>query len=134
MSGLRCQAKRGIMTIRPCGEPASLTCSKCQLMICDNHLGNPNSIVCLDCEARKSSSDAPAHPAISDYGSSSWTYGMRNWVLMSAALPNAPGQPDASAQPEAPAFGESDLRSFDHRRDDEAFEPPSSAGGSFLDS
>ena len=122
MSGLRCQIQRGVMTLRPCGEPATNHCTTCQRLTCPEHFSTTGVLVCLECAARKSGANPPPPSAITDYDSPGWSYGLRNWILLS------------SADPGRRTYRESDLRSFDHRRDDDAIEPQSSAGGSFLDS
>ena len=121
MSGLRCQAKRGVMTLRRCDEPASNVCSKCQRPTCPAHLAKSADLVCLDCAARASPATSREQPAMADYDSPGWAFGMRNWLLFSGS-----GAPDQM-------FDRADERSFEHRREDDLSDEPAKGGG-FLDS
>lgn len=119
MSGLRCQAKRGVMTLRTCGEPATVTCSKCQRLTCPQHCSPAAVMVCLQCAAEATKPSATVAPL--DYDQPGWSYGMRNWIIVSGGAHDSVG------------YDATDLRSFEQRRDDD-FTEESTAGGSFTDS
>lgn len=121
MSGLRCQAKRGVMTLRRCDEPAENVCSKCQRPTCAAHFSTQAIQTCLDCAARESPAANRARPEMTDYDRPGWSQGMRNWLIFSSAA-------DA-----ADHFDRADEHSFEHPRDDNPADEPE-AGRSFLDS
>lgn len=121
MSGLRCQAKRGVMTLRRCDEPAENVCGKCQRPTCAAHFSPQAVQTCFDCAARAAPAAATPAPAMDDYDSPGWSYAMRNWLLFSIATDNAHH------------FDRADERSFEHPRDDAPADEPG-AGRSMLDS
>ena len=121
MSGLRCQAKRGVMTLRRCDEPAANVCAKCQRPTCQAHFSTQAVLTCLDCAARESPATSRARPDLTEYDSPGWSYGMRNWLIFSGAADDER------------MFDRSDESSFAHRREDDPVDQPE-AGGSVLDS
>jgi hypothetical protein len=121
MSGLRCQAKRGVLTLRRCDEPVDNVCSKCQRPTCAAHFSPQAVLTCFDCAARQSPAPERVRPEMTDYDSPGWSYGMRNWLIYS------------SARDAAVSFDRNDERSFEHARDDNPASEPET-GRSLLDS
>lgn len=121
MSGLRCQAKRGVMVLRPCSEPGVAACARCQRVTCQRHLSPAAPTLCLDCAAQDAKPATGAAPPLGQYDQDDWGRGMRTWAMFSAL--------EASSAP----FDASDRRSFEHRRDEDLVEKPDGPG-SILDS
>ena len=121
MSSLRCQAKRGIMTLRLCDEPALVTCTQCQRPTCLDHLTDPASTVCRECHARSPARSVQGAPDPFRYDDPSWPIHYTLWLGSSGD------------RRDLPSFDPQDARSFQNRRDDDPVEKPA-AGGGFLDS
>ena len=52
-----CMARRGFLTLRDCGQPATQSCTTCQRAMCTEHLSSASGYQqCLDCFAKSEQS------------------------------------------------------------------------------
>jgi hypothetical protein len=74
-----CKAKNGFFSLRDCGEPANNACTDCKRAMCSKHLSPASGFSrCLDCEARKPSTDQAAQAAEDlAYDDPAWPYRYR---------------------------------------------------------
>jgi hypothetical protein len=135
-----CAVKRGILTLRECGEKAGDTCGVCRRHICQAHATvRGGQMLCLECDARQQQEELAAvgtrgKPAAQeaapevDTSDRRWPYRYRERYYASSHY-----QPFYAAHYWDRYYDHYDVRSFDRQAAGMAADQDETAGG-FYDS
>lgn len=72
-----CQARRGFLTLRDCGNPSTSTCNTCMRPMCSEHMSSRSGYqTCLECTASGAQPDDKKTSEATE-NDSEWAYGYR---------------------------------------------------------
>ena len=132
----KCAVKRGIITLRDCGEEAGDTCENCSRPICQEHtIFRSGATLCLECDAKKMEAErevasttprkeAPK-PEVED---ATWPYRYRHHYYTTYHY-----HPFYTGSYYSGYYDSYDVRSFDSHGDEGVYDEEAGAGG-FYDS
>ncbi|MDB5032916.1 MAG: hypothetical protein JWQ98_157 [Chlorobi bacterium] len=133
----KCAVKRGILTLRDCGEEGINTCSICARPVCAEHTRIRSSdTICVECfakgEEEAKSAKGPkapnAHPPVArneeEWNDPDWAYSYRHYYYMNSSYnPFYPGHYYSDY------YDDYDVRSFTQGEDAQLDDESAVAGG-----
>jgi hypothetical protein len=117
-----CVIRKGFLTLRDCGNPASRNCSACGRPACSKHLDSASGFTqCVECA---SSAARDRDPGVYDYGTD-WPYRYRHHYYSRGYRPIYTG---------SYYYNDYDVRSFDSRTNASTVDHDNNPASTFGDS